>query len=96
MGSGREPESFENVYLTASEHCGWMGNLVVDHVKAILFGGGELEATFVLIRKISVEAADCILFAVVKDDARRLALCEAIAANAVKDAHGQALKAWRA
>ncbi|WP_147425976.1 hypothetical protein [Teichococcus wenyumeiae] len=96
MGVANSPDlSFDNLHTTASEHCGWMGGLILDHVLSIQPSGGELEATFGLIRRLSVEAADCIIFPVAPDDTRRLALCESIADGAAKEARGRAAKAGR-
>jgi hypothetical protein len=91
--AGREPTSFESLHTAASKHCGWIGGLILDHVLAIRRNGGELEATYALIRRITVEAAECIIFPIAPDDTYHLALCEAIAHGEVKEACDRAAQA---
>jgi hypothetical protein len=73
-----------------------MGCLIIDHVMTSLPTGGDLESTYELVRRVSYEAAECILFFVEPDEAKRLALSDRIALDAVAEARAHAVKVRRA
>jgi hypothetical protein len=77
---------WESLHNTASEHCAWVAGRVLANVLSMGPNSRELEATYALVRDISAEAADALLFPLVRDDAERAALCQAIATAALADA----------
>ncbi|WBV44027.1 hypothetical protein [Pseudoroseomonas cervicalis] len=76
----------ENLHDTAGEVCASVATQVLARVLDMQPDGREMEAAYGLIRDISAEIADTILFPLAQDDAERAARCQAIAASALDEA----------